>query len=111
MTRADFDAAVARFREVPGGTVEIKDFFPSGGRRAPYRGAWLKVEVNAVSLASQMDLVARLALSLGCYLTMSVGHRSGPDSDGQAEVSLQATRELDEDEIGDDPPCAIREVP
>lgn len=112
MTRADFDTALARFRTVPGGTVTQHDYFPgTDDQRPAYRGAWLTKEVNAVSLALTVDNLARLALATRCYLTMSVAEISTDEHDGRAEISLQATRDLEPDEIGEAPASGRREVP
>lgn len=111
MTTAEFDAAVARFREAPGGEVTITDYFPHG--REPYRAAFLKVDLpraprqpqdispkRVAELASQL---AVLAVDTDAYLVMSV-HATN------VFFRLHVSRLLDPDEIGDDSPCATREV-
>jgi hypothetical protein len=109
MTAEDFDAAIARFETVAGGEVRINDFFSH--TRAPYRCGCLYVRMprespvdlpqdRIVQLVSQL---AVLAVEVGAYLTMNV-HPTA------ITVQLHVSRDLDADEIGDDPPVAIRDV-
>jgi hypothetical protein len=101
MTPSEFDTAVARLREVKGGRVEVTDFFPRG--REPYRYATLKVEASRAEAPLVAAAIAEVAIQVSGHVSM---YTHAPT----IAFDISVSRELTGEEIGDEPPCASREV-
>lgn len=95
-----FEEKVAKLRAF--GFVEVSDWFPAN--RPAYRGAWLKREMTTDEAIGCAGDWMRLAIEVGGYLTYSNHGVRG------ICAQIQISRNLTADEIGDDPPCAIRAV-
>jgi len=98
-TIAEFDAAVARFRSVPGGRVEVRDFFVRN--RAPYRMALVKIACAPDGTNAQE--VVRLAFETQGYLVLHT-------ATSEPTFEIQVSRDLTEEETGDDDLISSREV-
>lgn len=70
MTRAEFAAAVSRMTKVPGGTVEVQDFYGVTGR-APYRYADLEMECSHADAPARAADLMRLAIEVRGYLAVN----------------------------------------
>ncbi|HVQ52899.1 MAG TPA: hypothetical protein VMS92_22920 [Mycobacterium sp.] len=101
LTVAQYDATVARWRQFDGGKLVEQDYFVP--RKAPYRFASLEISVDDV--ASNAQEVVALAIETQSYLVL---HSAA--STAYRRFELHISRELTEDEIGDEPPCAVRPV-